>query len=375
MTSSALTYPLRARRHFALLASIVGVFLLAILTVFVLSIGGISWNFFFFLLSCAVFLVLLCVARPLSGKALAGDRQSVLCGTLVIWLFLMVSEPLFTHNQTTQSAAKGNVGNNAVYQATSWILCFCALAFISWFRPGHLRRLFAGPMKWASMFAVVTVLSSPLSRQPLYSAALAFKMCVIVVTLCAIGGAMTDTAGVRLLFRTLFWGMLISVSLEFTAPFFRSAPVFQGDRLGFMIGLSGTCGLLLLLSILFLCLTKSSWFLACGLYSFVVMMLAATKGGIVASFVSLMMFFLMLKRPAQALAVSFVFTVIFFLCVAFTPLGKSLEKYTESGNSSTLTGRTNLWSATWPVIESHPVLGKGYRSSRFLSKEVPGSFA
>ena len=107
----------------------------------------------------------------------------------------------------------------------------------------------------------------------------------------------------------------------------------------------------------------------------IVMMLAGTKGGLVASFVSLMMFFLLLKRPAQAVAVSLVFGVLFTLCLVFTPLGSTLEKYSESGNATTLTGRTNLWSATWPEIEAHPILGKGYRDSRFLSEDVPGAFA
>ncbi len=374
MATTTLAYPLRAREKLRALRSILGVCAIAAVTVLVLSLAGISSNFFFFLLACAIFVTLLCMARPLSGRALAGERESVLLGTLVIWVFLMVSETIFTHNQTTQSAAKGNVGSNALYQATSWILSLGALALISCFRPAYIRRLFVGPFKWASIFAIVAVLSCPLSPKPMYSAALAFKLCVIVLTVCAIGEAIADEAGVLKLYTALFWGMLISVTAQALAPLFRSGPIFEGDRLGFMIGLSGTCGLLLLLSILFLWLTKNPCFLICGLYSVVVMMLAGTKGGMVASFVSLMMFFLFLKRPAQALTASFVFTGIFILCVAFTPLGRNLEKYSESGNAGTLTGRTNLWETTWPEIKSHLILGKGYRASRFLSEEVPGTF-
>lgn len=375
MTSTTLTYPLRTGRRLGVLRSILGISFIAIVTLLVLSVAGISSDLFFFLVACATFASVLCIARPLSGRALAGGRESVLLGTLVIWVFLMVSEAIFIHNQTTANAAKGNVGANALYQAVSWILSLGALALISCFRPAYLRRLFSGPFKWASIFAIVTVISCPLSPKPMYSAALAFKLCVIVLSLCAIGEAISDEGGILRLYVALFWGILITVTAELLAPFFRSGPVFASDgRLGFMIGLSGTCGLLLLLSILFLWLTKNPWFLVCGLYSVVVMMLAGTKGGMVASFVSLMMFFLFLKKPAQALAVSFVFTGIFILCVAFTPLGRSLEKYSESGNAGTLTGRTNLWDAAWPEIKSHPILGKGYRASRFLSEEVPGAF-
>jgi len=209
----------------------------------------------------------------------------------------------------------------------------------------------------------------------MYSAALAFKLCVIVLVLCAMGEAIEDEAGVLKLFAALFLGIMITVSMQSIGPFLQPGPAFVNGRLGAMIGLSGTCGLLLLLSLLFLWIKKNPWFLVCGLYSVVVMMLAGTKGGIVASFVSLMMFFLLLKRPAQAIAVSLVFGIIFILCLLFTPLGSTLEKYSESGNATTLTGRTNLWSATLPEVETHPILGKGYRDSRFLSEDVPGAFA
>ncbi len=287
----------------------------------------------------------------------------------------MISEAIFVHNQTTASAEKGNVDPSAIFQAASWILSFLTLTFISCFRPAYLRRLFVGPLKWASIFAIVVVISCPLSAKPMYSTALAFKLCVIVLVLSAIGEAIEDKAGISKLFAALFLGILITVSMQFVAPFLRGGPIFENGRLGAMIGLSGTCGILLLLSILFLWLKKNPWFLLCGFYSVVVMMLAGTKGGMVASFVSLMMFFLLLKRPAQAIVVSLVFGVIFILCLLFTPLGSTLEKYSESGNATTLTGRTNLWSATWPELETHPILGKGYRDSRFLSEEVPGAFA
>ena len=375
MTTAPLTYPVRARRWSAVLRTTLKLCAIAIASTVVILVGGGSWNFFFFLLACTVFVGSLSLARPLSGSTLAGERNSFLLANLVIWVFLMISEAIFTHNQSTASAAKGNVGNNALYQAVSWILSFFGLAFVSWFRPAYLRRLFTGPLKWAAFFAIVAVVSSPLSQKPAYSLALAFKLSLIVFAVSAITEAVSDEAAVFRFYVALFVGMLISVTAEFLAPFFRPGEVFADDgRLGFMIGLSGTCGILLLLCVLLLWITKNPWFLLCGLYSVVVMMLAGTKGGMVASFVSLMMFFLMLKKPAQALAVSFVFTGILIFCVIFTPLGKNLEKYSESGNAGTLTGRTNLWSVTWPEITSHPIFGKAYRASRFLSEDVPGTF-
>lgn len=374
MTNVTLTYPVRtARRLGSVVRGIFGFCFIVMVTIVIL--GGASLDLFQFLLWCAIFLAGLFLARPLSGRALAGERGSILSSVLVIWTFLMISEAIFVHNRTTASAEKGNVDPSAIFQAASWILSLGALTFISCFRPAYLRRLFVGPLKWASIFAIVVVISCPLSTKPMYSAALAFKLCVIVLVLSAIGEAIEDEAGIFKLFAALFSGILITVAMQSIGPFLQPGPAFVNGRLGAMLGLSGTCGVLLLLSLLFLWLRKNPWFLLCALYSVVVMMLAGTKGGIVASFVSLMMFFLLLKRPAQAIAVSVAFGIIFILCLIFTPLGSTLEKYSESGNATTLTGRTNLWSATWPELEAHPILGKGYRDSRFLSQDVPGAFA
>jgi len=374
MSNAILTYPLRTVGALrSALRAVLKVMSIAMISVIVLVMAGVSWELFSFFLVTAIFFAALCVARPLSGRTVAGARESFLSANLVIWIFLMVSGVVFIHNQTTASAAKGHVDPTALYQALSWILCFLALLFITCFRPAYLRRLFSGSFKWATIFAIVAFLSCGLSSQVLYSAALAFKLCVIVLTLCAMGEAIEDDAGIHKLFVALFAGMLIVVMAEFITPFLGPDP-FAGGRLGAMIGLSGTCGILLLLSLLFLWLKKNPWFLLCAVFSVVVMMLAGTKGGMVASFASLMVFFFMLKRPAQAFVACLVFTIVFILACAFTPLGKSLQKYSESENASTLTGRTNLWNATWPEIKSHIAFGKGYRASRFLSEEVPGAF-
>ncbi len=371
MTSTTLTYPLPAQsRRRGLLRGLLGICALAVVTIAMM--GFASEDLFTFLLACAVFFTALCLARPLSGRAFAGEREAFLLATLVIWVFLMISETIFSHAQTTASAAKGHVDPSAAFQALSWILSFLALAFISCFRPAYLRRLFSGPLKWAPVFAVVAVISCPFSPKPMYSAALAFKLCVIVLTLCAIAEAIEDKKGVLLLFAALFLGQLIVVTKSFLAPLLGPDP-FKGGRLP-MVGLSGACGVLLLLCLLILFVQKNLFFLLCAIYSVVVMLLAGNKGGMVASFVSLVMFFVLLKRPAQALAVSLGFSVLLLLAVAFTPLGKNLEKYSEEGNAGTLTGRTNLWADAWPNIRSHPILGNGYRASRFLSEEVPGAF-
>ncbi len=375
MSSTSLIYPLRAkwRRSRALrgVTGVLGFCFIAAFTIVVLALA--SWDLFAFLLCCGLFLALLCLARPLSGRALVGKREAFLTSALVIWVFLMISETIFSRYHSTASAAKGDVDSSQLYQSLFWILSFCTLVFISCFRSAYLRRLFVGPFKWASIFGIVAVISCPLSSKPMYSAALAFKLCLIVLTLCAIGEAIDDERGMHRLFAGLFLGELILVTKSFAAPLLVASDPFKGGRL-VMVGLSGSSGVLLLLCLLFLLLKKNLFFLMCGMYAVVVMMLAGNKGGMVASFISVTMFFILLKRPAQALAVSLGLALVLALCMAFTPLGTSLEKYSQEGQAGTLTGRTNLWADAWPNIKSHPILGNGYRASRFLSEEVPGAF-
>lgn len=372
MTNTTLTYPwqtLRRARGFIWGAFVVC--FLALLTIVV--VGWASDDLFQFLLGCTLFFTALCFARPFAGTALAGRRDAFLMAALTIWVFLMVSQAIFSHDQTTASAVHGHVDPSAIFQAFSWLLSLAGIALITWARPAYLARLFAGPMKWASIFAIVAVLSCPISPKPLYSATLAFKLCLIVLTLCAIAEAIEDETGLFRFFSALFLGTFVVVSKAFLAGLVKTEFFMLSDRLP-MVGLSGASGLLLLLCLLFFFLKKNLLFVSCGMYSLIVMMLAGNKGGMIASFVSLMMFFLLLKRPVQALAAGAGFAFILALCIAFTPLGQTLQRYSQEGNAGTLTGRTNLWAEAWPQIRDHPILGNGYRSSRFLSEEVPGVF-
>jgi O-antigen ligase len=345
--------------------------LVAFFSIVVLALS--SLDLLQFLFGCTLFFLGLCLARPFSGRVSIAEREAFLMAALVIWAFLMVSESMFSHFQTTENAAKGNVDPGAFYQALSWILSFFALALISWFRPAYIRRLFSGPLKWASIFAVVAVISCPLSAKPAYSLALAFKLCIIVLTLSAIGEAIDDETSVVKLYAAMFLGTLVIATRGFISALLVPEP-FKGGRFP-NVGLSGTCGVLLLLCIFFFFVKKNLMFLGFGACSVIVMMLAGNRGGMVASFVSLLLFFLLLKSPVQAFAAGCGFAVILALCLAFTPLGRNLEQYSQEGSSKgTLSGRTNLWADAWPNIESHPILGKGYRASRFLSEEVPGAF-
>jgi O-antigen ligase len=334
--------------------------------------GFVSWDLVLFLLASTIFGAALVLARPFSGAVTIADRKAFLASALVVWIFLMSSEGVFAHAGSTDNATSGNFAAGAYYEAASWILSLAALVIISCSRPEYLKRLFTGPLKWASIFAVIAVLSCPLSPGPAYSLAQAFKLGVVVLALFAINGVMNGEATILTVLAALFTGTFLVTMAGFIAPFVGPGQVFNGTRFGAVIGLSGTAGILLLLSLLFWLLKRNPWFLLAAAFSIVLMIMAGGKGGIVASVLSLMMFFFLLKKAGQALLACVAITIVFLLLVAFTPVGNTLQSY---GESSTLSGRTNLWAAVWPEIEHKPILGHGYRASRFVSAEVEGTFA
>jgi O-antigen ligase len=106
----------------------------------------------------------------------------------------------------------------------------------------------------------------------------------------------------------------------------------------------------------------------------VAMALAGGKGGIAASIISITFFFALLKKARHAVVVLSVFVIFFAIAITATPLGQYMQNYNRSGEASSLTGRTRLWDVVWPAIVEHPVVGHGYRASRFLSAEVEGAF-
>lgn len=378
MISTAITYPVNTSSRRTGMIRIVGTVCgIALLTVGVLALAStklISWDLFIFLTASATFASLLFLARPVSKSAILSRRKAFLSSALVIWLFVMTSEGIFVHAGSTAGAAGGHFDPTAYFEALSWILSFAALLFITCFRPAYLLRLFSGAMKWPTIFALIAVLSCPLSPSPAYSLAMAFKLCVIVLTINAISEAVEDLDDVHKIFSIMLAGMLVVTVATFLTPFLQPGPAFVNGRL-VIIGISGLSGVVLLLTVMFFLLKRNPLFLAIGAFAITAMMLAGSKGGTASSLLSCMMFFILLKRARQALVVCVGFCIVFLLFVAFTPLGDSLESYNRTGAGSTLSGRTNLWSVVWPEIVHHPIFGHGYRSSRFISQEVEGAFA
>jgi O-antigen ligase len=294
---------------------------------------------------------------------------------LTIWLFLLISEGVFVHLGSTSSAEAGGFGAGAYQQLAAWLLSFAALLLITLKHPRYMFEMFSGSYKWLSLFVVVTLISVPISVAPKYSLAWVFKLMLVVLLLRAIGSSIKSREDVVRVFQVLLIGITGVAVCRFATPFFQPGPVFKSGRMESIASLSGYGGVLLVLVLMNWRFKKNPLLFAIAAFSVVMMALAGGKAGILASVVALIVFFLSVKGARQALAALLVLCFIFSIFVAFTPLGSYLQRYNQSGQASTLTGRVDLWKTIWPEIVSRPIMGHGYQASRFLSAEVPGVFA
>src|SRR5260370_5325351 len=136
-------------------------------------------------------------------------------------------------------------------------------------------------------------------------------------------------------------------------------------------GLSAAAGTFALLALKVYTPGKKKSLLILSFIGLAVMIIAGVKAAIVAGIVSGLLFFGLQKRVGATLGFIGGVVVIFWFALMFTPLSKYMSSYTSSGQVTSLTGRTELWSFVWPAIKQKIVQGHGYVSSRFVSVAMP----
>jgi hypothetical protein len=296
---------------------------------------------------------------------------------LVLWWSLVVSAVVFTRLTPQSESFAGHFSAAAYGEAACWAVPFLVLLLIMP-RAQCMRRAFSGSNKWLSLFAVVCVMSAPFSPTPIYSLAWAFKLSLVVVLLLACSAVMHDLDDIKAFLWSNLWAYVVVAVLPVVRAFADASTTFEGGRLNELAsptGLSLSAGTLVLLSLTLNSLRNRTWLLGFVVLGSIVMIMAGGKAGIAAGIVSVSLFFLLQKRVAASFAWLVAALALGSIIVAVTPLATYFTAYHDSGQVSTLTGRTELWRAVWPEITQHPVVGHGYLASRFLSEEVEGTFA
>jgi len=332
------------------------------------------WNDSTLLVAAAILSVALFVVLSRARAQGIDARKTFLMSVMTLLWFVLISEQVFVHHfNSAASASKGSFGVEAFQQGAAWVLAGFVLLLVSFSRTQYLRAMFSGPYKWVSFFALLAVASVPLSPSPKYSLAWAFKLVLTVLLLRACGSSMERSEDVISFLYTFLAGFSAVVLLRLAETFAGPESIFQGGRLNEIAsptGLSTIAGILLLLAMTLFAVRRRGWLLFLAGFGILVTILAGGKTGIVAGVFSTILFFVLQKRVRYALGLLVIFLSIGAVLLATTPLAKYFEDYNRSGNASTITGRTDLWTAVWPAIREKPIVGHGYVASRFLSFDL-----
>jgi exopolysaccharide production protein ExoQ len=356
-----------------------GLWLVALVAAFLtfaqFAVGSqLLWNDSTLLVAAGILAVALFVALSRArAQGIDARRTFLKCVTMLLW-FVLISEQVFVHNaNSTASASKGNFGVEAFQEVAAWLLAGAVLFLLTLGRPQYLRKMFSGSYKWVSLFALLAVASVPLSPSPSYSLAWAFKLVLTVLLLRACAVSMEGNEDLVSFLYTFLAGIFVIIVLRLILAATAPEPFFIGGRLNELAsptGLSTLAGVLCLLSLTLFAVRRRGWLLFPIAFGMLVILLAGGKTGMVAGVFAAMLFFVLQKQVRYALGLLVIFLVIGGVLLVTTPLGKYFQDYEQSGEASTITGRTDLWAAIWPAILEKPIVGHGYVASRFLSIDL-----
>src|SRR5271163_118532 len=256
----------------------------------------------FFLVVAASLSVAICGALAISQARSRNTNGPFFLPTLVIWIFVMISDVIFVHQGTTAGAIAGAFGAGVYQEVGSWILAMAILLFITCRNPRYLFEMLSGQFKWVTLFALLVLASTPISVSPLHSLAWTFKLVLVVLLAGAVASCLESLEDIISLFQVLLVGTLAVTFIRFVTPFMGPGPAFKSGRLEEVANLSGSAGLLVMLVLINLKFKKSPWLLLVGAFGLVAMILSGGKGGILGSVISVVAFFALIKGVRYAVA-------------------------------------------------------------------------
>jgi len=186
-----------------------------------------------------------------------------------------------------------------------------------------------------------------------------------------------DTRDILAFVRTTFWACSVLLVVPVWNAFADPTTGFEGGRLGDSpTSLSVIAGLLLVFSLTLRFSATLGWRIICSIFSVIalaVMFLAGGKAGIVGGFLSVILLLLMKRKLGSAITLLGGMVGLGILLLSLSgSLLSYFNRYAESGQVDTFTGRTDLWIAALPAIRQNLVLGHGYMASKFVSIQLEG---
>lgn len=355
-----------------------GLFLVMLATVGALILGSlpeslISWDAI--PIAAVVFFLVVALYSALAGNTASYDpTRTAFRFALVIWMFLLVSEELFSRSAgDLQSVLRERFSVDAYGELGLWIVAFLVLLVVTLRTPLDLRNMFSGRYRWVSIFSVLCVLSTAQSPGLLYSMAWAFKLCLVVVLLAMCSALIRESRDLMAFLRATLWACLFYLVAEVYIGFANPSTAFEMGRFGQSSNsLSVIAGTVLILSLTLRSQILGGWPIVISIFASTIMILSGGKAGIASGVLSATLFYLMKKKVGSAVALLSGMACLGVALCMLTPLGSYFDTYAEEGGAETLSGRTDLWDGALPLIRQHIILGHGYLASRFASQQMEG---
>jgi hypothetical protein len=294
----------------------------------------------------------------------------------VVWWGLLVSEEVFSYRSDIAGGA--GFAPQAYDQGILWIVALLGILIILLRYPDSLKGLFQGDYRWVSWITVVSILSCAYSPNPAFSLAWAFKLSLVVVVVHICFQEISGLEDLRDFLNITVCGFFILV----LAPTLRS--IFEKDPLGeYGSGaleqrfreapteISAIAGLLAILCLMLYAPGRRRWPIWVGAVALIIMVVAGGKAGIIAGIVAGILFYALQGRFKAVLTFATVAGILIALALKFTPLADYMANYSQLGEGSSFTGRTDLWVFILPFIRAKPIIGYGFDASRFLAVVHP----
>ena len=365
--------------------AIFGVLLAALVVVCVSMIPSEAWSgdLARLLVVCGSVLVTLFIIYRRSGRDDI-ERTGFRLG-MVLWWFLLCSEAFFPRaNNGLDNAAAGNFSLTAYSEAIFWAflaLCLLMVASKNW---RQLAKGFHGRSVLMLLLPIVCAFSVLWAPEKGYSFAWTFKLGLGVAIVGYVTSSLRSLRDARSLLLVTFWAfsfMTVEPVLEATL---NPSSAFSGTSLGresfveegrfhstaHPLTIGGRAGIMALLALLFYSLERKRMMIAIALGCAFVIGLTGAKTAFLAAAISVGLFFALRKRVLTGFAFVAAIGVLAILVISMTAVGTYVRDYLRNGELATLSGRTDLWSAAWPEITSHLVLGHGYVASKLVSLQV-----
>ena len=293
---------------------------------------------------------------------------------LVLWWFLLCSQEFFVRFTSPEATVGGHFAPAAYEEAIFWILILVALGIATLGSPGYLGNIVSGHYGWMTLYVILCAASTILSPNLAFSLAWAFKLGLVALVIQLLSSQMQDYDDLRSFLRVTLWAYAFLAIVPTLQSFMNPAQAFgEGGRLGGLLApdeQSALSGILILLVLALYSESRLKWPLALGSVGIATMVMSGGKTGIAAAVMSCVAFYLLQKkyRPAIGLLVGFV--VVGLPLYLFTPIGAYFDRYLQSGQASTFTGRTAIWQSAISGILQRPFLGHGFVASLFMSNQV-----